>query len=135
MKKIINHLLDSPNMSAPIIDVAAQCSLLEEQIVSLVKPHEAIFKISSDYIAYYPPFGIKDKKTLRQAIDNAFPTGIPHKCLNFCYEFCDSDFNEMLYDGSIYIHKFGKTDEKIIFNQYVECKLKIYELWYDALKA
>ena len=115
MKKIINHLLHCPNMSAPLVDIEDKYSLSKEQIMSLVKPHKCIYLCEADFITYTPPFGIKDKKTLRKAIENAFPLGIPYKDLNSCYDFCYSDFNEMLYEGDVYIHKFGKTEEKIIF--------------------
>tara|TARA_A100001011_G_C13662088_1_gene576080 strand:+ start:104 stop:508 length:405 start_codon:yes stop_codon:yes gene_type:complete len=134
MKKIINHLLKCPNMSAPLFDVEDKCSLSKEQIISLVKPYTCISISEENNMSYTPPFGIKDKSTLCEAIENAFPLGIPYKVLNSCYEFCYSDFNEMMYDGKIYIHKFGKTEEKIIFRQYDEVHPKIYDLWCNSLK-
>lgn len=127
-------MLNSPNMSAPLFDVEDKCSLSKEQIISLVKPYKCISISESNHMTYTPPFGIKDKNTLCEAIENAFPLGIPYKDLNSCYDFCYSDFNEMLYEGDIYIHKFGKTEEKIIFSKYVEPQPKIYDLWCDCLK-
>jgi len=119
-------------MSAHISDVSHACSLSNQQIHSLLKPHEDIFIMNEDYITYKAPFDIKDKISFRKAIETAFPKGIPYKHLQFCYEFCELDFNEMLYEDCVHIHKFGKTEEIILFKKYTECQPNIHDLWYDA---
>ena len=114
MKRIIRHLLANNNEST-FADFEDHCNLSHNEVTTLLLPHKDIFVLSQEKVSYNPPYGIRNKTSLFKAINEAFPKGIPQRCLNFCYEFAHYDINELQMSDKIFSLKFGKTDDLIFF--------------------
>lgn len=114
MKRIISHLNSHGNI-AKLQDISNEQGLSIEQINTLCKNQPDIFTVEDETITYIPPFSICDKYSLEVAISNAFPKGIKHSLLKFCYEFALSDFNELRYEDKVFLLSYGKTTDIVIF--------------------
>lgn len=114
MKQIIRRLNEKQG-KCHITELEDNPSLSLNDIIELVSKQPTYFKLESGYIHYYPPCGIVDRTSLESAIQNAYPKGIPHECLNMCYEFVGSDINELDFRSNIYIHRYGKTNRKVFY--------------------
>lgn len=109
-----------------------ESELDKDQIHDLVKPFPSVFSFIENSLVYHAPFDIVDKASLHRAISNTFPTGIVMKELQLCYEFALSDVNELKYENKIVFHKYGKTEEQILFAHF-PMKYSIAKLWQNAL--
>tara|TARA_B100001741_G_scaffold309855_1_gene308217 strand:+ start:5492 stop:5923 length:432 start_codon:yes stop_codon:yes gene_type:complete len=126
MKKIIKIAL--PNNYASFSDIQKVYNVPKDQLITMLSVHPEIFTICEDGIKYYPPYDITDKKKLQSAINRAFPKGIRLSALQLCYEFAESDCNQLIYQNSAITVPFGKTNEKLIFKKQ-EPKLCIRDRW------
>lgn len=89
---------------------AADFVKIQDKCYKPVLKRESVFH-------YKPPFNIVNKTSFNHAIQTSFPKGIRKSSLNFCYPFAISDLNEIKYDNKVFIMKYGKTDDEIIFKQ------------------
>ena len=116
MKRIVRHCLSSTE-PLRVSDIASAITLTPSQVQTIVDAHPLVFSYIDPHIVYEPPFGIRDKASLLQAIECAFPKGIRTSFLNVCYEFAVSDLNELKYEHHVFLIKYGKTNEDIIFRR------------------
>lgn len=126
MKKIIKLAL--PTNHASFDDIQAAYNLPRDQLIALLSPYPDVFVVGEYGIDYFPPHNITDKKSLQATIRNAFPKGIRFSTLQVCYEFAESDCNQIIYENDAFIIPFGKTNEKLVYKKY-EPKTSIRTLW------
>ena len=116
MKRIVRYCLSSTEPPHVFV-IASAIALTTHQVETIVDDHPHVFSYVDQHIVYEPPFGIRDKASLLQAIECAFPKGIRTSLLNVCYEFAVSDLNELKYEHRVFLVKYGKTNEDIIFRR------------------
>jgi hypothetical protein len=112
MKRIINHLL---NENPSKIRVIADAELMTTDQIKQYCGNENMFSVKDDSIYYTPPYDIVNRNTLIEGLKKQFPKGMRSTEIKYCYEFIESDLNELLYENRIYTEKYGKTDEDVFF--------------------
>lgn len=114
--RIIDYLLTCDEFMCNEQIILDEIPNMSESLLShLLKKYKNVFIRIENHIQYKPPFNIKDKTTLAFAIENAYPQGIPVSVLSLCYEFAISDMHQLQYNKKLMLHKYGKTNEKVIF--------------------
>jgi hypothetical protein len=117
MKRIISHCSKRDDNTCKLQEIAECEKISMDQLKKICTSDEYrhLFQISDQILSYFPPFGIKNKKTLRYALENFFPSGLRFSHIQYCYEFIESDLNELKYENKVFIMKYGKTLENIYF--------------------
>lgn len=122
-------MIDKPDFTCSVKTLHTNVGISEQQAKNIVQPYPNVFEIKGKQIKYTPPFGIFNKQSFKHAISNAFPRGIPKSQLKLCYEFAETDLHELEFTKNVYIHVYGKTEEKILFAPYTKPDTTIADLW------
>tara|TARA_B100000945_G_C20381437_1_gene597466 strand:+ start:777 stop:1223 length:447 start_codon:yes stop_codon:yes gene_type:complete len=135
MKKIINLCLQNENFTCPLSVIHDNTRLSDDDIDHILHKYNIILKLEDEnYIKYIPPYGIHDKMSLHNVLMNAFPNGIKKSKIDLCYEFANSDLNELLYKKEVYVHKFGKTTEYLLYKKFEAPITNIIDVWAEQMK-
>lgn len=133
MKKIIQYLLQQDKFTANIHDSANHLNISVDNLKLICSKYPETFVIEDNKLKYLPPFGIVNRETFKLAVNKAFPKGIPYDKLKLCYEFVESDFNEMKYNNELIIISYGKAKKDVIFKNYEMPQENISSLWEEYL--
>lgn len=128
MNRIISHLIRKQG-KATLDEIVSSESLTVEQIQIIISKYPNVFVVEDGYVTYFPPFDIQNKNSLIDAVEKAFPKGIRQSYLHLCYEFANSDMNELKYRNYVFILKYGKTKEEIYFAARKNSHENIQQLW------
>ena len=131
MKKIIQFALHQTDQVCSYTDIETHLHISKQQVQHIFKECKYV-RLHPNYMKYEPPLGICNKQTLKSAIQNAFPQGIPWKVLEYSYEFAQSDVNNLLFENAVFVYKYGKREEKILFApppQSEETSIDLRKLW------
>lgn len=132
MKRIIHNLLLTEDRQLPLTTLCVKTGLRKEDILSVCTSakYSNFFVIQEgDVLRYMPPFGILNRHTLIRALESAFPSGVPTKVLDCCYEFAFSDVNSLVYEKKVHRIRFGKSNDGVLFAPPPYSAIDLSSLW------